>query len=375
MTNIELFYFLGKCLALGEDGEKSPEVILTIREEAVNWELFVSMASGHLVLPSVYLRFKRYGIISDLPGELNDHLKMIYELNYQRNTAILAQISRINRLFATAGIVPVYLKGAGNLLDHLYEDAGERMLGDIDLLVSDAEFFQAVKLLKDEGYEQPCPFFEDEKATTKHFPRLAHPKEPADVEIHRVPVELSLSAHFNYEIIRPKVKLIETSPPCYVLYDQHKVILNFMHGFMAGDVRLMRSISFRNMTDLFLLSNRVDVFEVLAGQPQYASKALIYADFVNHAIGFTSTHQPALRSKFFIWKHGLLLKSKFCFRTVWLSTFLLNRIWSAYLKNAAGIFFSKQIRRSVFRRLRTPNWFKEHLKTYTDSFRQNFGKG
>ena len=239
MNNIELFYFLGKCLSLGDNEKKDRELIQTIRQGKVDWERFVVVASNHLVLPSVYLRFKQKGIIQDLPTDLGEHLKMVYELNYQRNTSILSQINRINQVFAKAGIIPIYLKGTGNLLDNLYEDVGERMCGDIDLMVSDAEFIQSVDLLKAEGYEHYHPFFNDDQSVTKHFPRLSHSSELADVEVHRVPVDVGLSTHFNYTIIRTEVKLVDTAPPCFVLSDEHKVILNFMFHIILNFNKLI----------------------------------------------------------------------------------------------------------------------------------------
>jgi hypothetical protein len=371
MTNNETFYFLGKCLSLIENDERVEEVVNTISHGEVDWDRFVAIASGHLVLPSVYLRFKRHGILSLLPAELSDHLEMVYKLNHQRNTSILVQVDCINRLFATVGIVPIYLKGTANLLDNLYEDVGERMVGDIDLLVSDAEFIKAANLLKDEGYESNYPFFEDDQPATKHFPRLVHPTELADVEVHRVPVEIDLSAHFNYTEISPEKKLVETNPPCYVLSDRHKVVLNFMHAFMANDARLMHMVTFRNMTDLFFLSHRVDVYEVLKQLPQYTTKALVYADFVNHIMYFDTSRQPGSLSMRFIKKQDLLRKSKFRYRFKWSTFYLSNRIWKGYFMNALGVIFSSQIRRSVFQRLSNPNWYKGHLKSYADSFKQN----
>jgi hypothetical protein len=181
MTNNELFYFLGRCLAPGKNETTRQEVISTVKQGLVNWEHFVALASGHLVLPSVYLRFKKQGLLSFLPEGLAAHLQMVYELNLQRNIKILAQVNKINRLFARSGIVPIYLKGTANILDCLYEDPGERMIGDIDLLVSDDEFLPAANLLKGEGYEHNYPFFDDQQALTKHYPRLVHPTEPADV--------------------------------------------------------------------------------------------------------------------------------------------------------------------------------------------------
>ena len=371
MTNKELFYFLGKCLALGENEKSDRAVMNAIRKNKVDWKRFVAAASDHLVLPSVYLRFKRHGIIPYLSGELADHLRMVYELNYLRNTEALKQIDRINRLLATMGIVPIYLKGAGNLLDDLYEDIGERMIGDIDLLVSDAEFLPAAYLLKKNGYGHKVPFFEDD-IILKHFPRMLHPNESLAVEVHRVPVDTDLADHLNYTIVSAKKKPVEKGAPCFVLSDRHKVVLNFLHGFMARDVRLMQMVTYRNMVDFLLLSHRVDVYEALARRKQYASNAFVYADYVFQAMGVSSGYHIGFRSRVFIMRHDLLMRSKFLFRLSWLFKYLFSRIWSGYVKNAFGIFFSRRVRKSVFRRLNDPTWYRAHLKTYSTSFQMNF---
>lgn len=257
------------------------------------------------------------------------------------------------------------------MLDNLYENLGDRMIGDIDILVSEDEFLTAANLLKSKGYEHIHKFHEDQRTATKHFPRLVHPTEPADVEIHRVPVNVELSAHFNYGIIEKKKKQVSAMSPAFVLSDRHNVILNFMHGFMGSDIRLSKSVSYRNMFDLFLLSSRVDVFKVFEQMPEYAPEGRIYADFVNRNMNIVPSRLPWFRSIRFFQKHDLFLKSKFIYRLSWLSGYLVYRIWNGYFRNVAGVFFNNQIRKSVLRRLSTPSWYISHIKSYTNSFKQN----
>ena len=45
-------------------------------------------------------------------------------------------------------ISPIFLKGTGNILEGLYEDVGERMVGDIDFLFSEEDFFKAIDIFK-----------------------------------------------------------------------------------------------------------------------------------------------------------------------------------------------------------------------------------
>lgn len=375
MTNNEIYYFLGKCLSLGESDVNKQDIVTMISQNKVDWDGFVKLASNQYVLPTVYLRFKRHGILSLIPEELSDHLQMVYELNYKRNSAVLEQIDRINSLLAQAGIIPIYLKGAANLLDHLYEDIGERMLGDIDLLVSEEEFLPAANLLKREGYEHYLGFYDDEPLP-KHFPRLVHPIERLDVEVHRAPVELNIAPYLNYDSILPEAKQIGTVPPCFVFSDRHKVILNFMHAFLAKDAKLMHNVTFRNMVDLQLLSQRVDIYTVLAAQTHYAQEAMIYACYMNKAMGLRNNRTPGFRLRHFVWRQELLRKSKLLYQLIWLWNFLKTKVLTNYLQQIVGAFFDKKIRKSIFRRLRDPSWFRQHIKFYTKNFNEHlFNKG
>jgi len=371
MTNNELFVFLGKCLSLGDDQKNDQVVFELIKSGKIDWNKFVELSSNHLVQPALYLRFCKYDLLQSLPDELSNYLKMVYDLNYSRNIKILEQIDHINQRFASNNITPIYLKGAGNLLDHLYEDLGERMIGDIDLLVSDEEFLTAANLLKADGYEHLYEFHEDQRTATKHFPRLVHPTELADIEIHRVPVEIKLSEYFSYQIIDKEKKKIYPDLPCSVLSDRHKVILNFMHGFMASEVQLSCRITYRNMVDFHLLSKRVNVVETLAQFPQYQTESRAYFDFINRSMCIDKTNLPTKQSKRFINKHQLYHESKHVYRLVWLPKFMFYRFWNGYFLNFVGIFFNKQKRKSVLRRITDPSWYVGHIKSYSSSFKEN----
>jgi hypothetical protein len=371
MTNNELFVFLGKCLSLGADQNDDLKVISLIKSGRVNWDRFVVLSSNHLVQPTLYLRFRKYGLLSSLPDEFCNYLKMVYELNYLRNSKILEQIDHINQLIASKNINPIYLKGAGNLLDHLYEDIGERMIGDIDILVSDEEFLPTVTLLKAEGYEHVHDFYEDQRTATKHFPRLVHPTELADIEIHRLPVDVKLSKKFNFQIIEKEKKRVCLELPCYVLSDKHNVILNFMHGFMSSEVQLGCRITYRNMVDFHLLSQRVNSFETLTHFPMFKLESRTYFDFVNRSMRIDNAKLPTSQSRWFIKKHKLYHNSKYLYLFVWFHKYMIYRFWNGYFLNCVGFIFNKQKRKSVIRRMTNPSWYVSHIKSYTTSFNEN----
>ncbi|MBK5245622.1 MAG: nucleotidyltransferase family protein, partial [Eubacteriaceae bacterium] len=155
--------------------------------------------------------------------QLSSHLENIYELNKKRNLEIIQQVDQINTILKHENISPVYLKGTGNLLDQLYSDPGERMIGDIDLLVKEFDYLKTIDTIISLGYN----YEKRELASNvlpKHFNRLYRQDVPADVEIHRVPVNILFSGKFNTEMIFANRIPAQGKEDCYVPSTEHRII-------------------------------------------------------------------------------------------------------------------------------------------------------
>lgn len=120
---------------------------------------------------------------------------------------LLEQIREICNLLAANNIYPVLLKGAGNLMDDLYQDIGERIMGDIDILVKEEDYHRAAEIAMNFGYQvTESEYFYDDVDILKHYPRLGHPERYAALEIHRLPVEEKYTRLLNQKMIREKAK-------------------------------------------------------------------------------------------------------------------------------------------------------------------------
>ena len=86
----------------------------------------------------------------------------------------------------------------------LYEDIAERMVGDIDLLVSKDEFEYSVKILLENNYHKVSKIGYD-FPTFRHYPRLFSDDEIAAVEIHKEMVIQKYAHEFNYGFIKNDV--------------------------------------------------------------------------------------------------------------------------------------------------------------------------
>ncbi len=373
MTNKDLYYFAGNCLSLDDHPEFRNEIIERSHTGRIDWMQFVGLCSNHFILPVVFLKFKSHGILKYLPEELSEHLNDIYELNLSRNKQILAQAKKITEVLNKNNIFPTFLKGAGNLLDGLYSDTGERMMGDIDFLVHEDDYLPAAKLMEREGYSK---LYEKENYTDikaeKHYPRMAHPDFPAVIEIHRIPVNEEQLKELNTKLIDTEKKPVTNLPGCFVLSDKHKIILNFVHSRFGDDQSAYGIVSLRDLYDLYLLSKRRALQETIAAignKPQ----AKIYFAFAKRVLALPDEFFPpeSFRFKLFLKKQDLFLRSTFLYRTYRTSYFLSQRIFSGYLAQFFQMFYSKKVRQSVVSKLGSRSWYKNHFHLYNRFFDRN----
>ena len=200
MKQSELFKLSCQCLLLDEYPELTENIRVKFVSGEVNLDAFILLCSNHFVLPAITLHLKNSGLIELFPNDYADHLNEIYLLNRKRNKEILQQIDEISKQLKKEDIEPIYLKGTANLLDNLYNDSGDRMIGDIDFLVQDKDYLKTVELIFELGYKNDSTVYGDVKAY-KHYPRLYKKDVPADIEIHRVPVSIPFSKQFNTEVL------------------------------------------------------------------------------------------------------------------------------------------------------------------------------
>ena len=150
----------------------------------INWDLIIRLASKHYVLPIFFSSLKSLHLLYLLPKRLEEYLAYIYSLNKQRNEKLLEEVSLINKILISYDVKPIYLKGTALIISKVYIDKSDRMLGDIDFLVSNIEFYKTVEVLKKNGYYSLVHASSDFKSM-KHYPRLFNEKRDFAIEIHK----------------------------------------------------------------------------------------------------------------------------------------------------------------------------------------------
>ena len=110
-------------------------------------------------------------------------MEYITNLNRKRNKQIISQAQELNSLLLANKITPIFLKGTGNLLAGIYEDIGERMVGDIDFIFSKNDYPKAITIINEFGYSL-VKKKKDYDPDKKHYGRLQKDTNIAAIEIH-----------------------------------------------------------------------------------------------------------------------------------------------------------------------------------------------
>jgi len=354
---------------LDEDPEFRQEIDKTITANNIDWQHFVALCSNHLILPVIYLKFKKHRILEYLPEELCECLKEIYELNLSRNKQILIQLREITTILNKSNICPVFLKGSAHLLDELYSDIGERIMGDIDFLVPEKDYLPTASLLESDGYSlfPGTPVYFDLE-TLKHYPPISKTGSPAYLEIHRLLTVESLS-WFNTDIIDKEKKMVKSLNGCYVLSDHHKIIHNFVHAQLHHDGHINGIVSFRDLYDLYLLSKRSSLDQALP-DIKCRQKAIAYFTLAGKAFGLGENFCTG--SNFSTWfllkRHDLNLRSASFYRVNRGLVYIGKRVIVGHTSQILKSFYSKKVRQSVIKRLADRKWYGAHFGAYLDFF-------
>ena len=135
----------------------------------INFENLIKLATSHLMLPALYFNINKKNHSHLFPDDFIDYIKNIYSINKARNTVLLSEAKELSELLYKNNIKHIFLKGTALLLSNVFEDIGERMIGDIDFIIQHKDEERTTKVL-DNGFQiSPLRHF---KPT--HLNRQAH---------------------------------------------------------------------------------------------------------------------------------------------------------------------------------------------------------
>ena len=277
----ETLFFIAKCLTISLEEKNRKEIEKQLKSRSIDWEAVVKVSTNHYVFPAIYCNFKRADFLKYLPADLVDYMKHITNLNRDRNSQIIAQAKELNSLLLANKITPIFLKGTGNLLEGLYEDVGERMVGDIDFLFSEKDFFKAVDIFKKDNYTKPeseLDYFQG----FRHYSRLVKPANIAAVEIHKEVTIEKYRGEFNFEMISEDIQQINDFS---VLSFENQLLLSIISSQINDYGFEFTKFALRNAYDVFLLSKKVNTKKAISKFTKLKSSLNCFIANCNLAFG------------------------------------------------------------------------------------------
>ena len=270
-------------------------------------------------------------------------------------------MKEINATLNSAGIFPIYLKGTGNLIDGIYGDIGERIIGDIDFLVPEKDYLAAAELFKNKGYII-CQPTDEPVEKMKHYPRLWKEDVVADIEIHRLPVTIRHAPHFSAELVQKSKKAVAGYPGCYVLADDHKAIQSFIHSQLTNAGHFLGIVSLRDVYDLYCFSKRVDLQQSSISAP-YRQKYIAYLKLSEKLLDLPDSFYSGetIRSRLYGFKHDLNSTAGIVYKSYRL-TWVLSIAIGVVIHRIAQSFSNSTLRRKNFKSLFTSEWYGQNLK-------------
>ena len=216
----------------------------------VDLDKLIEQLSNHLIIPLFYVKIKTKKISSKFPKEFTKYLKYIYEINKERNKKLLREVRMLSRILDKNNINYLFLKGSANLVSNIYEDIGERMIGDIDFLIKKKD------IKRTEGVLEKNNYFSQNKHTFfnfRHLPRRINKKTLFAIEPHieliRKPELFSANRFF---IKSKKYK------ECRVPSLENSLIYNVLN-FQINDFGNSRmNYSYRSIYDTVQLLKKID---------------------------------------------------------------------------------------------------------------------
>jgi hypothetical protein len=356
MNYKESLFFIGKCLTISDNYENKVFVEKELKFEKVDWKSVIRVSSSHLVMPAMYIKLKEMDLLRYLEKDLVFFLEDITNLNRERNLKIINQAKQINLILLKKNIIPIFIKGTAYLLNNLYKDVAERMVGDIDFIVKKDDYEKTILVLKQSNYNQ-LSNFKNPFPHTRHYTRLVKENELAAVEIHDELTSEKYFKEFDYKYIS---KEIYTN-------SKHESFLNYKHQLCMSIIStqvndkgyLFKRVSLKNSYDVLLLSKKTNTKDAISGLKKLKPllnyylaisfevlgkpKEILWCNnqkTVNYKDGFYKNLENKIVLKFMILKVVLKIQNK------------LNII--------TKVFYDKKMRKWFFELIANKEWLQKN---------------
>ena len=332
------------------------EIERQLKSTTIDWDTVVKVSTAHYVFPALYCNLNRVDFLQYLPHDLVSYMEHITDISRARNKLIISQANELNNVLLVNNIRPVFLKGTGNLLAGIYEDIGERMVGDIDFILSKEDYPKAITVLREFGYSEVHEYYLP--GANKHYRRLQKKNNIAAIEIHKDFLDIKkYIKEFNYSFVK---KDFQIKKGVTVLSYANKLNLSIIANQINDYGFYYKSMPLRNAYDVFLLSKKTSAKAAMntldkLKHPLNCFLSACYEIFNNvDSLEFNNTTKTALYLRDFNSNFSTSLRKKT--QSTFIKIYLFIKIRLIIILKS---IIYKEYRVWLFKRLNDKNWYRE----------------
>jgi len=160
------------------------EILNGVDINNINFEKLITLASGHLMLPALFFNIQKKEASYLFPKDFIDYIKNIFTINKARNEILLDEAKELSELLVKNNIKHIFLKGTALLLSNVFEDIGERMIGDIDFIIQYKDEENIGVLLEKYNYNRQNSIKLFRLFKPKHLKRRINKNKTIAIEPH-----------------------------------------------------------------------------------------------------------------------------------------------------------------------------------------------
>ena len=358
MTYKQTLFFIAQCLTISLEEKNKKDILLKLNSGFVNWKAVVKVSTEHYVFPALFCNLKKADYLKYLPKDLVLYMQYITNLNRERNQKIITQAKKLNDLLLVNNITPIFLKGTGNLLANLYEDDAERMVGDIDFIVSKDDYLKTIKVLRDNGY------YDIEKnkynfPKHRHYRRIIKKNNIAAVEIHHNLLPEKYVSDFNFNYVEKDSQLINGFK---VLSYANKFNLSIISSQINDNGFHYIKMDLRNGYDVFLLSKKTNAKKSFSNLKSLSNPLNCFLAICHLTFGEIDTleyNKSRITENYLAVFHSLIhnkSKRKLRMKLKYIELFIKERLFILWKS-----LFDKEYRRWLAKRISDEHWQSEKM--------------
>jgi hypothetical protein len=210
----------------------------------------IGLANQTMTTPALIEVVRRFP--ERVPHDASRYINEIFERNLIRNDRLLAQLMEAVAALNRSRIIPVLLKGSALLATTQRDRMGTRLISDLDVVVSPAEFETSLECLIKIGYRV---YNRTPEGAVKCFADLERPEDAGMIDLHQGPP----GRDFFYRSMGDLKQYCELRAfeqgEAYVPSATYHALLLIIHDQFQDSDYWLGNIDLRHLLDMRYLAN------------------------------------------------------------------------------------------------------------------------